>query len=110
MKQIEIRILTGLDAETSLWLVSAMGNVPGDASTVMSFYDTITRLVEGREDLKDGLIASLLRMTLKAPILATKVLEYVKDNIQALECLSRKYLVDLSNLDDSVYATMIKAN
>ena len=47
-----------------------MANVPGDAATVFKFYDTITRLIAVRKDLEGGLVACLLRMTLKAPILA----------------------------------------
>ena len=87
-----------------------MANVPGDATTVFNFYETITRLVDQRTDLESGLIQSLLRMTLKAPILANEVLNYLSGCPQAIECLSRKYMVDIDSVEECVFKTMIRAN
>ena len=68
-----------------------MANVPGDTSTIMLFYQTITRLYAAKENLRPSLLRSLLRMTLKAPILFDLVLEFVKDMPEALEVLSKKF-------------------
>lgn len=47
MAQIEMRIVSDhnyFNAETCAELISAMANVPGDTSTVIMFFTTITRL------------------------------------------------------------------
>lgn len=87
-----------------------MANVPGDTSTVIMFFTTITRLYERREDLRPSLLRSLLRMTLKAPILFDLVFEFVKDIPEAVEVLSKKYFVEGEFPLTSVEALMTRAN
>jgi len=80
MSQIEMRIISDhnyFTVDTCAELISAMANVPGDTSTIIMFYTTITRLYASREDLRPSLLRSLLRMTLKAPILFDLVYEFV---------------------------------
>jgi len=111
MSQIEMRILSDhnyFGVETCTELISAMANVPGDTSTVMMFYTTITRLYENREELRPSLLRVLLRMTLKAPILFDLVHEFSKDIPEALEVLSKKY--HITTTCNSVENIMIKAN
>jgi len=51
MSQIEVRILSDHDyfsKDTCDELIAAMANVPGDTSTVLMFYETITKLYEHR--------------------------------------------------------------
>ena len=76
-----------------------MANVPSDASTVMMFYRTIKNLYEVRQELRSSLLRSLLRMTFKAPILFDLVFEFVKDDVEAIEILSKKYLIDRTVVD-----------
>ena len=76
-----------------------MANVPSDASTVMMFYRTIKNLYEVRQELRPSLLRSLLRMTFKAPILFDLVFEFVKDDVEAIEILSKKYLIDKTVVD-----------
>jgi len=76
-----------------------MANVPSDASTVMMFYRTIKNLYEVRQELRPSLLRSLLRMTFKAPILFDLVFEFVKDDVEAIEILSKKYLIDRTVVD-----------
>jgi hypothetical protein len=85
-----------------------MANVPGDTSTIMLFYQTITRLYAARADLRPSLLRSLLRMTFKAPILFDLVAEFVKDMPEALEVLSKKYQIHYEG--ESVFSLMIQAN
>lgn len=68
-----------------------MANVPGDTSTVMMFFSTIKKIYVAREDLRPSLLRSLLRMTLKAPVLVDIVLEFCKEIPDAVEVLSKKY-------------------
>lgn len=75
-----------------------MANVPGDASTVIMFFRTITFLYEARPELRQSLLRSLLRMTLKAPLLFDLVFDFVKDNAEAVEVLSKKYQIDDSTI------------
>jgi hypothetical protein len=94
MSQIEMRIISDhnyFNFETCGELISAMANVPGDTSTVIMFFTTITRLYTSREDLRPSLLRSLLRMTLKAPILFDHVFDFVKEIPEAVEVLSKKY-------------------
>ena len=96
MAQIEMRIVSDhnyFSLETCQELISAMANVPGDTSTVIMFFTTITRLYEAREDLRPSFIRSLLRMTLKAPILFDLVFDFCKEIPEAVEVLSKKYEV-----------------
>ena len=96
MAQIEMRILSTeeyFDHQTCAELVQAMANVPGDTSTVLMFYQTIERLYKQRKELRAVLIRSLLRITLKAPILYDLVFEFVKSEPLAVEVLSKKYSV-----------------
>jgi hypothetical protein len=115
MSQIEVRILSDHDyfsKDTCAELIAAMANVPGDTSTVLMFYETITKLYEHRQDLKPSLLRSLLRMTLKAPILFDLVIDFVKDVPEAVEVLSKKYQIEeaLIATIDTVEKTMIQAN
>lgn len=96
--------------DTCAELISAMANVPGDTSTVIMFFTTITRLYERREDLRPSLLRSLLRMTLKAPILFDLVFEFVKEIPEAVEVLSKKYFVEGEFPLTSVEALMTRAN
>jgi hypothetical protein len=72
-----------------------MANVPGDTSTVMMFFSTIKKMYAAREDLRPSLLRSLLRMTLKAPVLVDIVLEFCKEIPDAVEVLSKKYQIAL---------------
>lgn len=85
-----------------------MANVPGDTSTIMLFYQTITRLYAARADLRPSLLRSLLRMTFKAPILFDLVADFAKDMPEALEVLSKKY--QIQHEGSSVFSLMIQAN
>ena len=107
-----MRILSDHDyfsKDTCAALIAAMANVPGDTSTVLMFYETITKLYEHRQDLKPSLLRSLLRMTLKAPILFDLVIDFVKDVPEAVEVLSKKYQIDeaLIACIETVERTMI---
>ena len=113
MSQIEMRVVSDhnyFSIDTCAELISAMANVPGDTSTVIMFFTTITRLYERREDLRPSLLRSLLRMTLKAPILFDLVFEFVKDIPEAVEVLSKKYFVEGEFPLTSVEALMTRAN
>lgn len=97
MSQIEIRIMSDhnyFNQDTCEDLITAMANVPGDASTVIMFFRTITTLYEVKSSLRQSLLRSLLRMTLKAPLLFDLVFDFVKDNAEAVEVLSKKYQID----------------
>jgi len=97
MSQIEIRIISDhnyFNENTCQDLIAAMANVPSEASTVMMFYRTITNLYNNKPDLRPSLIRSLLRMTFKAPILFELVLDFVKDNVEAIEILSKKFAIE----------------
>ena len=72
-----------------------MANVPGDTSTVMMFFSTIKKIYVAREDLRPSLLRSLLRMTLKAPVLVDIVLEFCIEIPDAVEVLSKKYQIAL---------------
>jgi hypothetical protein len=89
-----------------------MANVPSDASTVIMFFRTITCLYEVRVELRPSLLRSLLRMTLKAPILFDLVFEFVKDNSEAVEVLSKKYKIEPNTIHSfvDIESLMIRAN
>lgn len=89
-----------------------MANVPGDASTVIMFYRTITRLYDARVELRPSLLRSLLRMALKAPILFDLVFDFVQGIPEAVEILSKKYQIPTDTIDEieSIESLMIRAN
>ena len=115
MSQIEMRIISDhnyFNEDTCQDLIQAMANVPGDANTVIMFFQTIVRLYEAKVELRPSLLRSLLRITLKAPILFDMVFEFVQDIPEAVEILSKKYLIDAKFIEEvsSIESLMIRAN
>ena len=115
MSQIEMRILSDhnyFNEDTCQDLIQAMANVPGDASTVVMFFQTIVRLYEAKIELRPSLLRSLLRITLKAPILFDLVLDFVQDIPEAVEILSKKYMIDTKYIEqiNTIESLQIRAN
>jgi hypothetical protein len=83
MNQVEVRVISGyFNPETSAELILAMSNVPGDANTAVAFFQTIERIYnheETNEEVRPALLRSVLRMTLKAPILFDPVLHFMQE-------------------------------
>jgi hypothetical protein len=73
-----------------------MSNVPGDANTAVAFFQTIERIYnheETNEEVRPALLRSILRMTLKAPILFDPVLHFMQElqSFEGIQILSRKF-------------------
>lgn len=73
-----------------------MSNVPGDANTAVAFFQTVERIYDHPDTIQEvrpALLRSLLRMTLKAPILLDPVLKFVLEieSFEGIQILSRKF-------------------
>lgn len=78
MTKVEESILSGkFSTDTCKHLIEAISNVSGEANTVIVFIETIIKLYNVNEKLDGTLLRALLRMTIKAPILFDKTLEFI---------------------------------
>ena len=97
MNQVEVRVISGyFNPETSAELILAMSNVPGDANTAVAFFQTIERIYDHPDTIREvrpALLRSLLRMTLKAPVLFEIVFQFLVTigSFEGIQILSRKF-------------------
>lgn len=102
MNQIKVRIVSGyFEDKTCANLIAGTAKVPGDAISAMALFETLTSIYdETRYMIRPALMRSMLRKTLRSPIIFDTVMDWmlqVSHSFEGIQIMSRKFPLNQSH-------------